>query len=94
MLLANPPALFSSEFWTALPSTIAAVGSIIATILAYRKSTRQRHAARIETNLQFQDQNEKLDEIQQTTNGTLDAAMKRINDLENLIKELRKNKGG
>ena len=86
MTLANPPEIFSSEFWTALPSTIAAVGSIIATILAYWKSKQQRHAARVETN-------EKLEEIHQSTNGTLEAAMKRIDDLENLIKELRKTKG-
>jgi hypothetical protein len=90
LLVDPPPALFTPEFWTALPATIAAVGAILATILSHRKSTKQRQAATRESNLQFQGQNHKLEEIQETANGTLAAALKRITDLEKEILKLKK----
>jgi hypothetical protein len=90
--ISTPPEIFSKEFWTALPATIAAVGAIIATILSHRSATKQRRAATSENNLQFQNQNFKLSDIQETTNGTLTAANRRIEVLEMELEKL-KHKG-
>jgi len=87
-----PPDIPSTAFWTALPATIAAIGAILATLLSHRNSTKQRKAVAKESTNQINDQNVKLDDIQEAANGTLIAAMKRIDDLEALVTELRKGR--